>query len=78
MARSTDNDWEIIRQEMEIEANSRRFERRMKGIDALNTSFLNCFPRDKRNKISDIETFILSLPLIVLFMYVLFRLAFPR
>ena len=73
MDSSSNGDWEIIRQEMEIEANSRRFERRMKGMNAFNNIFLSCFPKEKRNKIAGIETLIFGLPLIALFLFVIIK-----
>ena len=73
MTRNNNDDWELIREEMEIEANARRFERRMSAFNALNNAFLNCFPKEKRSKVLDIETFIFSLPFIILFLYIIFH-----
>ena len=72
MAQNNEKDWELIRQEMEIEAGARRIERRTYR----NQVFLNLFPKRMRNKVLDIEMLLIGIPLIILCMYVVIRLAF--
>ena len=78
MAFNNNDDWKLIREEMEIEASNRRFERHMRHFDTFQRLFLSMFPENKRSKVADIETLVLALPLIALFLYVIFRLIFPH
>ena len=74
MSYHNDNDWELIREEMEIEAANRRFERRLRGLDSFQWLLLSLFPKHMHNKILDIESFILLFPLVALCFYIAIRL----
>lgn len=69
MKRNND-DWELIREEMEIEAGAQRIERRMYE----NQVFLNLFPKRWHGKILNIEMLVIGIPVLVFWLYVLFRL----
>lgn len=70
MANLNDDDWELIRQEMENEAIERRFERLKAKHELYNNLFLGLFPKDKRNKVIDIEEKICLLLLAVFTIYI--------
>lgn len=68
MALNRNTDWEVIEEEMEIEANARQFARRMEW----NQAFLNLFPKHMRDKIMMIEILLIYIPIIAFFLYMIF------
>ena len=49
------NDWDLIREEMNAEAINMRFERLKRKHELYNNLFLGLFPRHMRSKVVDIE-----------------------
>ncbi len=72
MSYDNNDDWDLIREEMEAEALARRIERRTYQ----NQLFLNLFPKHMRKTILDIETFLVFVPVLGLLLYIFIRLIF--
>lgn len=68
------DDWELIREEMEAEAYNRRAARRINGFMAVNNMFLRLFPKDKRDKVMGIEVILMYIPILAFWGYLLYRL----
>ena len=65
-----DNDWDLIRAEMENDVIERRFERLSAKHELYNNLFLSIFPKNKRNKVIDIEEKICMLLVAAFFIWV--------
>jgi len=76
MALNNDNDWELIRQEMESVALEHRFERFKNKHALYNKLFLGLFPKHMRNKVVDIEERICIILLIAFFLFIFYKLIF--
>lgn len=74
MTGNNDNNWEFIRQEMETDAVNRRFERLRDKHELYNNLFLGLFPKDKRNKVIDIEEKVALTLVTVFFIFIIIRL----
>lgn len=68
------DDWELIRDEMEIDAGAKRIERRMYR----NQLFLNLFPKHWQGKILNIELLVIGIPVLAFWVYFFIRVITRR